>query len=742
MDADENEGGVSGRQWQTPRRTPEPPTEFQRFVQAATGRMLPIYAAAMFDRPPSTFAPLDQVPIPTNYVLGPGDVIRLQVWGQLNFSRQLTVDRGGSVYLPEAGTVHVAGLDFAQTQDALKAAIGRVYHNFEMALNLGELRSIQVFVVGQARRPGSYMISSLSTLVNAVFASGGPNARGSLRRIQLKRADRLVSELDLYEFLLDGDKSHDAPLLPGDVIVIPPVGPQAAISGSVSDAAIYELKGKTTLERALAFAGGLSPMAALRHVSIERVESAAAVQTLDVTLDAQGIQTELHNGDIVQVADIVPQFANAVTLRGNVANPRRFPWRSGLKVSDLIPDKEALLTRDYWKERNALGAPRRNELPDPQGEERPPESPETADLRKTAFINERLETNRTDRSLGSGQTSAEGRTIRRFPVRTEVLPPAPDINWEYAVVERLDRQTLTTHLIPFNLGNVVLRHDSSADPALEPGDVVTIFSKADVSAAREGRTKYVRVEGEVGAAGVYTASAGETLRSLVKRAGGITADAYLYGTQFTRESTRKEQQRRFADFLDSMEVQINQSAANLSGRVVAPDQALLSQSTLAGQRALVQKLRETPPTGRIVLDLESTSASIDDLPDIPLEDGDRIFVPSRPNTVNVIGSVQTQASFLYRDKSRLGDYLDQAGGPSRFADHSHIFVIRADGSVVSRPGTGSVFGRKLEGLRMTPGDTLVVPAYINRVTFLRGLTDWSQVIANFALGAAAANVLR
>jgi protein involved in polysaccharide export with SLBB domain len=236
--------------------------------------------------------------------------------------------------------------------------------------------------------------------------------------------------------------------------------------------------------------------------------------------------------------------------------------------------------------------------------------------------------------------------------------------------------------------------------------------------------------------------AGETLRDLVKRAGGLTSGAYLYGLQFTRESTQQEQQQRFDSFLDSLEVQINQNASNLAGRVLAPEQGAVAQASLVSQRTLVQKLRETPTTGRIVLDLDYTSSSIDDLPALLLEDGDRIYIPNRPNTVNVIGTVNNQASFMYSKDLRLGNYLEQAGGPTRYADRSHMFVIRADGSVISKPAGGSIFARNVESMRMFPGDTLVVPTYVNKTTFLRGLTDWSQVIANFALGAAAVNVLK
>jgi protein involved in polysaccharide export with SLBB domain len=721
----------------------EAPTEFQRYVQEATGQMLPIFGASLFERVPSTFAPVDRIPVAPNYVIGPGDELELRVWGQINSNQQLIVDRSGAVYLPEVGPVTVAGLTFAQLESTLRSSIGRVYRNFDLNVNLGQLRSIQIFVVGQARRPGSYTVSSLSTLVNVLFASGGPSSRGSLRHIQLKRGGAIVSELDLYDLLLNGDKSKDVTVLPGDILFVPAVGPQVAVTGSVGYPAIYELKEASSLSEILTFAGGLSPLASAQHAAIERIDDHSVLKTSDVSLDDAGLSATVQNGDIVRILDVVARFDNAVTLRGNVANASRMPWRPGMKVSDLIPDTEVLLTRDYWRERNSLGtavAPARDAGAAEIASLGITALPQT--LRPPSLQREQTVGASNDRSLGAAQEQAVGLTVRKFDVRNQVKPPAPDVNWDYAVVERLDSSTLATKLIPFNLRRAVIDHDPSQDLPLESGDVVTILSKADVSVPLEQTTKYVRVEGEVGSAGVYSVRSGETLRSLLARAGGITADAYLYGLQFTRESTQREQQQRFNEFLDTLETQIDESASNLTGRVLSANDAAVSQSAVAGQRALLQKLRDTPPAGRIVLELNPAAASLEDLPDLPLEDGDRIHIPNRPHTLNVIGTVANQASFVYRQDYRFGDYLRQAGGPTRLADQSHMFVIRADGSVVSKPPSASVFGRRIDSLRMFPGDTLVVPTYVNKLTFLRGLTDWSQVIGSFGLGAAAINVLR
>jgi polysaccharide biosynthesis/export protein len=743
-------------------RVREPLTEFQRYVATSIGQVLPIFGASLFEQVPATFAPNDRMPVSPDYVIGPGDELQVTTWGQINFSRHLLVDPSGQVYLPDVGRIAVAGLKYADATPALRTNIARVYRNFDLSVTMGRLRSIQIFVVGEARRPGSYTVSSLSTLVNAVFSSGGPSARGSMRSIELKRGSQSIRRFDLYDLLLHGDKSKDAGLSPGDVILIPAAGARAAIAGSVEHPGIYELASDTTLGAAIQLAGGISPVAAAHEAILERVADGTALEVRRVALTFEGLATELRNGDIIRLLPVVPRFENAVTLRGNVADPGRFPWRSGMRVSDLIPNQQVLLTREYWSERNRLtsvdsskpdASKNANANPDTpstdvDGQPISPMKPvdsvnQTADHALTGsriLFREQARNTQGDSSLGAA-TADDGPPLRSFLPQNVIQPSAPEVNWDYAVVERLDAQNLTTHLIPFNLGKVVLHHDAAEDLPLQPGDVVTIFSKADVSVPQMEQTKQVRLEGEVGMAGVYTAQPGETLRSLLARAGGLTSNAYLYGAQFTRESTRRTQQKRYDDFLNQLEKDVNQGAANLSGRVISTEQAATAQASLTSQRELIDRLRQVPINGRIVLDLDPTSKGVNAFPDVPLENGDRLYVPSRPLTMSVVGSVYEQAAFLYDEDLKVGDYLKKAGGPSRSADRSHMFVIRADGSVVAKSTSVHPFAHSFESLPVHAGDTLVVPTYINRTTFVRGLMDWSQIFSNLALGAAAVNVL-
>jgi protein involved in polysaccharide export with SLBB domain len=340
--------------------------------------------------------------------------------------------------------------------------------------------------------------------------------------------------------------------------------------------------------------------------------------------------------------------------------------------------------------------------------------------------------------LGSIGATSVASAVARNRVERNPL----EVNWSYAVIERRDPKDLRTSLIPFRLDKAVLEGEASENLPLQPGDVVTIFSTADVRVPQSMQTRYVRLEGEFASPGVYSVEAGENLRQLVARAGGLTTQAYLFGSEFLRESSREEQQQRLGDFANSFEREVASSAANLRGSVLSPEEGAAAASQVTEQRQLVQKLREVRATGRIVLDLDPRAPGSEGLPDLALEDGDVLIVPSRPSFVNVVGSVYNGSSFMYQPDKRLGDYLRESGGATRTGDARHAFLIRADGSVVSKSWWNGPLAQSFEGLRLNPGDTVVVPEQINKTTFLKELKDWSQVFAQFGLGAAAINLLK
>jgi protein involved in polysaccharide export with SLBB domain len=663
--------------------------EFQDFVAQSVGRQLPLYGYNLFAGVPTTFAPVDNIPVTPDYVVGPGDEILIRAWGQVDIDYRAVVDRNGMINIPRVGNVNVAGIRYQDLNDYLRTAIGRIFRNFQLNVTLGQLRSIQVFVVGQARRPGSYTVSSLSTLVNAIFASGGPSTRGSMRQIQLKRGDRTVTEFDLYDLLLRGDKSKDVQLLPGDVIYIPPVSGVAAVWGSVNEPAIYELKGTVTLGDLIQLSGGLATTAEGRRVTVERIEDRKIRKVDEFTLDSEGLGRELKDGDLVRVYALSPKFENAVTLRGAVANPGRYPWRDGLRIRDIIPDREALIVPGYWAQQNR-----------------------------------------------------EGLVIGLQRPRVDVRRSYDEINWDYALIERLDYSDLSPLLIAFNLGRAVNDGDQSNNVPLRPGDVVTIFSKADFQVPISKQTKYVRLEGEFNTPGIYQILPGETLRQLVGRVGGFTANAYIFGSEFTRASTREFQQKRLDEAIDFLEKEIQRTLASTAAGAFEKEEVEAARVRAQGQMQLITRLRQARATGRIVLELPTEQPQMKDLPELALEDGDRFVVPARPSTVAVVGAVYNQNAFIYRTDQRVADYLSRAGGPTKDADTGSIYVIRADGSVISQRQSSSLFGGGVGDEVLTPGDAVIVPEDLEKWRFTKSLRDWTQILYQFALGVAGLKVLK
>jgi protein involved in polysaccharide export with SLBB domain len=705
----------------------EPLTEFQKFVASSTGLNLPVYAADLFRRIPSTFAPLDMAPVLSGYVIGPGDELRIRLWGQVNFQANLRVDRTGEVYLPQVGQVHVAGLAFSALDAHLREAVGRIYRNFDLTADLGQIRAIQIYVSGQARRPGVYTVSALSTLVDALFASGGPSVEGSSRSIELRRNGALVTRFDLYDLLIRGDKSRDARLLPGDIIYIPPVGPQAALFGSVRNPAIYELLPQESLGAILADAGGVSAVAAEARVSFERIDEHRDRHAMEIAYDASGMAATLRDGDVIRVYPMMPKYQKTVTLRGNIANPGRFAWHEGMHVSDLIPDKESLLTRNYWWRRAQMG------LPGPEfdsGQSTPPEDQAPSVPHGAGST-----------PLAGAQSSAPVQS--QIPgQRTDVRLTAPEIDWDYAVIERLNHETLKTELLSFDLGRLVMKHDTSQDLELEPGDVVSIFSQADIRVPVAEETKLVRLEGEFVHAGIYSAQPGETLHHLVERTGGLTPGAYLYGSQFTREATRAVQQARIDEYVQSLSLAIEHNAVSLAASSAVSAQSLAGGIAVQGsEQDLLAGLRQIRATGRIVLAFHPDSSGESGIPDIALENGDSFVVPHVPATVFVVGAVNDQNSFLFKPGSRAETYLRHAGGPNRDADPRREFVIRADGEVVSRVMMKDPWGNEFSNLRIYPGDTIVVPEKMRKPSAMLGVMNWSQMFSQFALGTAALNLI-
>jgi protein involved in polysaccharide export with SLBB domain len=733
-------------------------SEFEMFAEDAAGRRLHVYGRQLFDEGPTTFAPMDHIPVPADYVLGPGDQLLIRVWGKIDLDGGMTVDRDGQIFIPKVGSLRVAGLRYEQLESYLRAAIGNLYKGFELSVTMGKLRSIQIFVLGSARQPGAYTVSSLSTLVNALFASGGPSATGSMRHIQLRRDNRVVADFDIYDLLRRGDKSHDVQLLPGDVIYIPPVGPQVAIIGSVNEPGIYELKGETTIAAALGDAGGLTNLAEVDRVLLEKIENHRRRGVDDFSLDRSGLERKLKDGDMLRIFPISPQFENAVMLRGNVFQPGHFPWHEGMRVSDLIPSRDFLITRSYWYQEGHLteSAPAGSSWSDENGVRRNlrgagvPNQEYGADgnARNAGAPNQEFGTGGNARDAGApdqeygtagnvpdgGELNPQNGMPAHVPIdiMTDLVQNTAEINWDYASIQRLDEQDLSTHLLSFNLGNAIGNPASADNQFLRPGDVITIFSRSDLPLPTDKHATFVRVSGEVNAPGVYRVEPGDTLRNVVERAGGLTSHSYLYASQLTRVSTRQAEEQQLQVSIAQMQRELTSryAAAPSGGTTSAAEQ----QMQMSTQQAAIAQLGAVKPTGRIVLDMRPSASTISDIPNFPLEDGDSFYIPPRLSTVQVAGAVYNENAFRYQPRKHLSAYLNDAGGPTRQADARRIFLVRADGTVISRQSHGQFWHTDFESTVLLPGDAIIVPTKLKSPNnFMQQLPYLVQTLSQTAM---------
>jgi len=490
-----------------------------------------------------------------DYIVGPGDELQLDIWGGVEASLRLPVSRRGTVSIPRVGTVAVAGTRFADLPKLLRQQVARQFRQFELAVSMGELRPMRVYVTGFVQKPGVHLVPSQSGLAEALAAAGGPSSVGSYRQLQLRRAGALVATLDLYELLLRGQLANETRLQSGDVIHVPAVGAQVAVIGSVNNPAVFELKGGESLEDLLRMAGGLAPVAQ----------------------------------------------RDSATVIGLAGPPRQ------LRLND-----------------------------------------------------------------GKAQLAA--------------------------------------------------------------GEVLRVANAAEMSRPSAQQGKRIRVEGEVQRPGDYVLPAGATLRDAVAAAGGLSAQAFVYGAEFNRESLRRQQAESYERALRELETEFARAAVTRKERVGPPADGE-SQKAPVGHLRLIERLRQVQPSGRVVLQLKPQDS---ELPALALEDGDRLMVPSRPPAVSVFGSVANAGSFLFSDGKPLDHYLSQAGGVSRGGDARGVFVLRADGSVLSNRVMGSWWNANgIERLAALPGDTLFVPEEIDKVRLTQELKDWAQILSQFGLGAVA-----
>ena len=708
-----------------------------------------IYAArGMSDRD----TPLD-VPLGPDYVVGPGDTLAIEMWGGITLSISRVVDRDGRVLLPEAGSLQVAGLTLERVRTLIGDALQRQYRNAQVAVTISHLRSVRVYVVGDVQRPGGYDISSLATPLSALYAAGGPTSVGSLRTVLHYRGKQLIEDVDLYDFLLHGVRNGSARFESGDTLLVPPAGPQVAVSGSVKRPAIYEMKaGETTLATVIDDAGGFTVAASLSHITIERIDANRQRTTVTLQLDGkQSSQADRHaiadfqvkDGDRIRVEPILPYSERVIYLEGHVVRPGRLPYADGMRLSDVLHSY-----RDMLPEPAARGEIIRLVPPDLHAETIDFDVPDVL----IGNANADLQPFDTIRIFGRYEVDEPKVTIRGEVLRPGVYPLSKGMTAAQLVrmaggFKRdalLDSADLTSYgvingnrvvenLATVQIGSVVRGTDPQADVLLKPGDILSIHQITNWNDIGESIT----IEGQVRFPGSYGFHDGERLSSVLRRAGGFLPTAYPRGAVLVREQVRDLEQKSREELIRQIET--NSASARLSPNLGAGDSGATLQLIKAQQDEVLSDLKNHPPTGRMVIHITADIDSWANTPaDIELRRGDVLTIPKRPGFVLITGQVYNSTALTFSPDKTAGWYLSHAGGTNTTANRKEIFIIRANGSVVGRHSGGWFEGNVLS-TKLDPGDVVVVPQKIIGSSLLwRNLLTTAQLASSIAITASVA----
>lgn len=727
-------------------------------VEPVGARSLKPFGHDLFEIAPDTFAPATDIPVPSEYVVGPGDVFEVQLIGSTKGRYTLVVRRDGRINFPELGPIAVGGMRFDDARSLLEQRVTEQLIGTQASVQMGELRSIQVFVVGDAKYPGSYTVSGLSTITNALFVSGGVKEFGSLRNIELKRDGKTVTRFDLYDLLLKGDTRADVRLMSGDVILVNPVGRVVGMSGEVRRPALYELKGESTAADLVGLAGGLSAEAEPRLATIDRINQSNQRIVIDLDLSAAGAGALLQDGDIVHVPTIRPTLDDAIVLHGHVHRPGKFQYRSGLRITDVIASLEELkpmADQHYILIRREVPPTRRIEYVSADLvsalDQKGGESDVLLSPRDQIYVFD-LETGRervleplmrelrlqSTRDAPTAQVSIGGRVNApgEYPLErgmrvSDLIRAGASLNEAaYGGTAELTRNVIDngearqTELVEIDLAKA-LAGDPAQDIELQPFDYLVV-KELPLWGAQE----YVEIQGEVKFPGRYPIQRGETLRSVVERAGGVTDLAFTRGAVFTRATLKDRERRQIEDLVRRMQTDL----AQVSLMSAQEGRGDASQALAVGQE-LLNNLQDAEPVGRLVINLDRAMIGVTgSARDIVLKDGDQLIVPRITQEVTVIGEVQSPTSHLYADGLSSGDYIALSGGLTQRADKNRVYVVRADGSVVSA-GNRWFTG----GVEIQPGDTVVAPLDAERMRALPLWTAVTTIIYNLAVAVAAVN---
>jgi protein involved in polysaccharide export with SLBB domain len=684
---------------------------------------LRLYGYEVFNqRREHLFGPGEMGGVPADYPIRPGDELKVTLWGRINEEYTLRVSREGTVTIPHnIGPVAVGGLPFRAAQRAITERLSRI-EGVNVAVSVGEIRPIGIYIVGEVNSPGFHTVNPLTSVTNALFAAGGVTRRGSLRHVQLRRGGRLVAEVDFYDFLMSGNDRSGLRLQSGDVITVPVARQIAAVVGNVRRSALYELKGPTKLIDVLELAGGVSPAGWTGRVQVERFSENAYHKVLDVNAaDAAAENFMVQDGDLVKIFPVLTRDRNAVHLSGNVLRPGRYEFREGMRVRDVIADHRDLLPEAYFDYAVILRKTYPSyldrivtfNLGKALADAASPENVPLEEQDQIIIYNsDYFEPDRSVEIEGAVTAPGVYKLLDNMTVRDLILQAgglSDDASSERGELYRRhsDGESVVTRKIEFGIRNV-MGGDPAQNVVLHRNDKVFIRSMRGWEPQR-----HVRLSGQVFYPGTYVVFENETLGDLIARAGGFKPDAYLPAAVFTRVSVKEMEESRMRLYNHELGTGIVRLSIEMASRGVNVG------SLVEQQMMLKDMLDSVALLGRVMIDMTDE----EQYKSFVLEDGDELFIPRNLSTVSVLGEVYNPATFRFdAHRPTVMHYLDIAGGPKETADRRAIYVIRANGSVISNKVT------RISAVTLEPGDVVIVPTRIRYSNNFKIFMDSTEAV--------------
>lgn len=692
-------------------------------------KVLEQFGYASFAEAPYVANPYTNIPVGPEYILGPGDNLQVRVWGKIEQQFNLVIDSNGQAYIPQVGMISLAGARYGDLPRIVKRELSKFYVNFDVSVTLSRLRSIQVFVLGEVTHPGAIELSSMGTLMMALYTAEGPTKMGSLRTIRLLRGKQVVKTVDMYAYLMAGDRSQDPILQNFDTVFVPVIGDVVKVDGLVKRPGIYEIKaGQTVYDAIEVLAGGFGMSYYGKRIQMERIVEGKKYVMMDVEMSgsvapADRLKSEkLRNGDAISVLPIADTRYNEVSIQGNVSRPGRYEFRTGMTVGELLEKSEQLMADTDLKRAEIYRYNSTSEREIIPLDLTQPQSKKIVlkefDILKIRSLKE-TEGDPVVIIDGEVQTPGTYKLLNNMKVLDAVYMAVPDVSTGWGIAE-LVRKTTSGAAVATLIDLRQLRENPQSSANVLLNDQDRLYIRNDQS---NNRSNVVTLKGEVRYPGKYVLKRNETLADVVARAGGLTERAFPAGLVLQRASIRVLEVNSQDRIWIEEQKRALYEPARIKATGVDSKETYITSLDFIKNQAIIN-------AGRVVLNIKTEADLLRAA--IPLENDDVISIPETPSSVQVICGVNQPSAHLFMDNRNAQFYIDRSGGYSEYARQDGVLVIKGNGTAI-RDANAAI----------ERGDTIYIPEEIKtRVDWLTLLVEFSKIIANTATAFAFFSTIR